>query len=389
MAKTAKAPDYEAAAEKQGQSSMEVTNYQTNANRPNQVTPFGSQSWQQTAVKDPVTGKMVPQWTQTTQLDPRAQHALDSQMALQSGRSDIGAGMLDRMRQEYGDVVDFGQFDKMGGKARGGKLNGQLGGANDYMGQAGNALMSQFNERMNPQFQQAEAHQDAVLRARGLKPGDEAYDSELSKLRQGQGDQRNQAMYQAQQLQAGEANRLQGMDANSRQMLNDTIKGQLGIDMDVSGFNTTRRQQQIAEELQKRGWSLNEANALISGQQVGMPSMPGFTNAGKSDAVQYSQAAGQQYQADADAANAQNAMTGQMMSAAGGFASMSDRRLKLDIKQIGTGFLGLPVYLFRYLWDKVGTVRCGYMADEVEAVAPHAVVNFGGFKAVHYDMLRA
>lgn len=66
----------------------------------------------------------------------------------------------------------------------------------------------------------------------------------------------------------------------------------------------------------------------------------------------------------------------------------SDRRLKTDIKRIGTLDIGLPVYTYRY---KIGgPVFMGVMADEVARVAPQAYVPGGagdGFDAVDYGKL--
>src|SRR6185369_1217153 len=102
MAKTAAAPDYEAAAERTGESSKENTNMQTWANRPDQVTPFGTTKWDSTAMIDPATGQRVTQWTQNTSLTPESQKALEDQFAVQSGRSDIARQLLPRAQQEYG-----------------------------------------------------------------------------------------------------------------------------------------------------------------------------------------------------------------------------------------------------------------------------------------------
>ena len=88
------APDYKSIAEQQGKSSAETTNMQNYANRPNQVTPFGNETWSTNAVVDPATGQPVTQWSQNTTLNPKSQAALDSQLALTQGRSDIGANML-------------------------------------------------------------------------------------------------------------------------------------------------------------------------------------------------------------------------------------------------------------------------------------------------------
>jgi hypothetical protein len=63
---------------------------------------------------------------------------------------------------------------------------------------------------------------------------------------------------------------------------------------------------------------------------------------------------------------------------------LSDRRLKTDIRRIGTAANGLPLYLFRFHGDALE--RVGVMADEVEAVRPDAVfVGPHGYKMVNYQ----
>jgi len=72
---------------------------------------------------------------------------------------------------------------------------------------------------------------------------------------------------------------------------------------------------------------------------------------------------------------------------AGGLAMFSDRRLKTDIKKIGTASDGLGWYSFRYVWDKAKELR-GVMADEVSKLRPWAlgpVVE--GFATVNYGAL--
>ena len=46
--------------------------------------------------------------------------------------------------------------------------------------------------------------------------------------------------------------------------------------MQAANYANALRQQQIGEAMGRRGQSLNEINALLSGQQVGMPQMPTF-----------------------------------------------------------------------------------------------------------------
>ena len=64
----------------------------------------------------------------------------------------------------------------------------------------------------------------------------------------------------------------------------------------------------------------------------------------------------------------------------------SDRRLKRDIVKVGMSLAGLPVYVFKYLWDDM--LRVGVMADEAETLFPDAVVlHPSGFKQVNYALL--
>ena len=62
----------------------------------------------------------------------------------------------------------------------------------------------------------------------------------------------------------------------------------------------------------------------------------------------------------------------------------SDRRLKTNIQPKGSRN-GFPWYSWDWA-DGSGSDE-GVMADEVEKLLPEAVVQFGEFKAVRYDML--
>ncbi|WP_203309762.1 tail fiber domain-containing protein [Sphingomonas beigongshangi] len=65
----------------------------------------------------------------------------------------------------------------------------------------------------------------------------------------------------------------------------------------------------------------------------------------------------------------------------------SDRRLKRNVRRVGTRADGLGIYEYRYLWG--GPVRRGVMADEVATIAPHALAApVNGFARVDYGALR-
>lgn len=61
----------------------------------------------------------------------------------------------------------------------------------------------------------------------------------------------------------------------------------------------------------------------------------------------------------------------------------SDRRIKKEIRRVGTLDNGLPVYAFKY--KAGGPTQIGVMAQDVEKVKPEAVVEVEGVKMVHYD----
>jgi hypothetical protein len=149
------------------------------------------------------------------------------------------------------------------------------------------------------------------------------------------------------------------------------------------------RDQAMREALTNRSTPLNEFNAMRTGTQVGMPqqaAVPGVNQA-NTDVAGITMAA---HNANMANYNAQNANNNAMMSGLFGMGSaampflLSDRRTKRDIEQIGFGSRGLPLYSFRYKWDDA--IHIGYMADEVEAVAPWAVHELpGGYLMIDYS----
>ena len=75
--------------------------------------------------------------------------------------------------------------------------------------------------------------------------------------------------------------------------------------------------------------------------------------------------------------------TGTSKSKTSGF-SISDALAKENIERVGTLDDGQAVYRFTYKADPDRRVHIGLLAQEVEAINPDAVAEFGGVKAVHY-----
>ena len=66
--------------------------------------------------------------------------------------------------------------------------------------------------------------------------------------------------------------------------------------------------------------------------------------------------------------------------------TFSDRRLKANIKRIGTHRLGIGIYEFDYVWGEHAT---GVMADEVKTIMPEAVTRHpSGYDMVDYSKLK-
>jgi hypothetical protein len=133
--------------------------------------------------------------------------------------------------------------------------------------------------------------------------------------------------------------------------------------------------------------SINEMNALISGQQVGTPQMPNFQGAERADAINYGGAA--QNQGNFDSANygTKMAFMGDMFNAAGS-AIPSDIRLKENIERVGV-YKGLDIV--RWTWNGLMGLTgdsIGFIAQQVQAMYPEYVHTFdNGYLGIDYARL--
>src|SRR3990172_3716783 len=103
-------PDYASIAQQQAGASQEQTAQQNWANRPTVNTPWGSQTWNASSTIDPSTGKPVTSWEQNIQLSPQQQQALDSQMAIQQGRSQGAQSLLNQSISAFQNPIDYGSL---------------------------------------------------------------------------------------------------------------------------------------------------------------------------------------------------------------------------------------------------------------------------------------
>lgn len=98
--------------------------------------------------------------------------------------------------------------------------------------------------------------------------------------------------------------------------------------------------------------------------------------------------AGQQSTSQGSSKGPKQGIGGFLGTALAGAAS--DPRLKMDVTRVGEAENGLGIYDFRYIWeDEDAPLTRGYMADEVQEIAPHALGGLidGEFMTVRYELL--
>jgi len=331
-------PDYTGAAQQTAAGNLAAAQAATAANRVNQVTPYGNLNYTITG-QDPYGN---PTWTATQTLSPDQQQLYNYDIATQKGLGELqqkGLGYVSGMLDKPFDTSSLAST-----------------GFNP-----GQSYQDAYMERLAPQLAQSRESTQVQLANQGVVPGTQAYEN---------------AMRQQQQKE------------------NDIL---LGATTQGFGVGQQARQQGFQELAYQRNEPINTLNAVRSGSQVTGPSFVNSAQQATTSGADYMGAAGltgQANQANANATNAQqNAMMQGLFSLGGaGVAKYSDIRTKENIKQVGFMPNGLSVYEYEYKpeWkNKAGHGKhIGVMAQEVEKVAPYAVITMdNGYKKVRYDLL--
>ena len=322
------APDPKVTADAQAGMNRDTAQAQQLTNMVNQVTPDGSLTYTKAGDNSYVgsDGKTVtiPQYTATQTLSPENQHLYDLSQATKGQIGQIGLDQSKKIGDLLGTPVDLSN------EATESRL--------DQLGRA----------RLDPQFAQEEDALRTKLSNQGLQPGSAAWNAEMQQFGQGKNDAYNQ-------------------------------------------LYLTGRGQAVQEALAQREQPINEISALLSGSQV---STPNFTQTPQASIASpdYMGAVQNQYQAQLGSYNQQVSQGNAMMGGLFGLAAapfqmfkFSDRRLKTDVRRIGTHRSGLPLYAFRYIWGRARQI--GVMAQDALALWPGAVVDLGGVYGVDYAAL--
>lgn len=262
-----------------------------------------------------------PLYSSNINLDPQVQQTLNTQLGLSNDLGGMAQGQIPGLQNQYSHPMDMSS-----------------------VGDIANTAYGAMTSRLDPQWNQRQQQQETQLANQGLSPGTEAYTNAMRDFN----NARNDAYQQA----------------------------------NLGAIQTMPQTYQLAAQQYQQ--PLNIFNALRTGAQVQNPQ---FSPQGQG--TPYMQAAQAQGQYAGDVYNAgvgaNNAMTQGLFGLGGaGLIAASDRRLKTDIKRIGTRN-DLPWYSFTYLW---GEKSEGVMADEVLKVKPEAVIRLpSGYLAVDYGKL--
>lgn len=326
-------PDYAGAARETAAGNLDAARATVAGNRVNQITPQGNLTYAVTG-QDPYGN---PTWTATQTYSPE-------QQALYEGNINLSKGLLNSAQTGLGyanDVISHPGVDTS-------KLP-------QMPISPGQSYIDAYNKYMQPNWDRQQEMTDAQLANQGITRGSEAYTNAQRDLH----------------------------DLQARDQLAAVTTGMnTGLNANQQGF-----QQAAYNQMQP----INVINALRTGSQV---QAPNYVNPAQQNPVAGADILGAtnaQYQNQLGAYNAQQAagsnFMGGLMQLGGAVAPLmfSDKRLKRNIKRVGTHKLGIGIYQYEYVW---GEHAFGVMADEVEQVMPEAVITHpSGFKMVDYGRI--
>lgn len=355
-------PDPVATAAAQTKSNIQTADANASLNRVDQNTPYGSSTY--TVGTNPDGS---PKYTQNVTLSPAQQGLLNSTQQGEQTLANTAINSLGTVQNAYSTPFSYG----------GPQIQSQVNGGQsqaDAIKQAQDAAYNSQTQYLDPQFAQTEDHTRTQLANQGLQQGDKAYDDAILNFN----NQKQQAYQSAQNsaVQSGDAEQ-------------NTLYGQ---GLSSANLNNSASAQSLNQQLGLYNQPLNTYNALMTGAQVQNPnfsSVPTATQAntdvaGITNSAYQNQLA--QYQQQQSGINNLFSLGGSL----GGAAILaSDRRVKRDIRRIGTTRGGFPAYQFRYIKDgPAGRVNIGVMADEIAPHIPEAVTYDGdGFAMVNYAMV--
>lgn len=302
------------------------------------------------------------------------------------------------------------------------QVQGQVGGDLDaarYQNMA--AVYGQAASRLDPRFAKEQDRLDQRLASQGFSANSQGYKDAIDDFGRTKNDAYNQALFSS--IGAGEdaANSMFGRQLGQGQFANQAAgqmyqqnmgqaafnnqtagqdfgqnlgAAQFGNQAQAQGFNQNLQGIQAAlqnaqfgnearnQGLQERAYlqnqPINQLTGLLSLGQVGTPQGVNYSPTQIANTDVLGAYALNQQAAQANAQAKAQASSGLMsgLFSLGSAALMSDRRVKTDIRRVGTLDNGVPVYSYRYTTG--GPHMIGVMAQELAETRPDLVVDMGG-----------
>ncbi|WP_185982655.1 tail fiber domain-containing protein [Aureimonas mangrovi] len=428
MGKSApKAPDPVATANAQAQANAQAVRESARVNAVDQYGPWGSTTYQRNRDGTPAS--------QTVTLTPQGDRIHSGQMGIAEQLTGKAGQLVGQIPTGPMDISGLpGRQNSIGGAGSiqmgVGSRSGEVGnfnpsglpslpGVGDFGAEAQRSQDAAFQKAhalLQPGQQLDRQRMEQSLSDRGIPLDSAAGQAELTRMERSQSEAMNRAAYDAVAAGGAEQSRLFGLASGARSQMfgegltqagfNNEAAGQrFGQDLAAMGAGNAAQGQQFGQNAQSAGFAnqarndalteaimlrnqpFNEASALLTGSPA--MGMPGFQNnpAYNVGAPDIAGLINNNYQQQMGQYNQQRSGMMNGLFGLGSAALMfSDRRLKRDISRIGTGWRGLPLYLFRYVWG--GPYQVGVMAQDVARAVPSAVRQAGAFLAVDYGALR-
>lgn len=325
-------PDYAGAAKETAASNLAAAQQATKANRVNTYTPYGSQTYTQSAT-DPDS------WTSNVALSSAGQSLLDQQNKTSQGLGNLQDAATQRVGATMGSAMPSA-YDPT---------------------QATNNASQLINARLAPQQALDRNALNAQLANQGITQGSEAYTNAQAQLGRTQNDASQQAQLQGINLgQQQQAQQYGQQVANRNMPINELNSLRTGAQVTNPTFSTAPQQATTGgADMMAAANGANQYNMGLYNSQVS-------SNNSLMGAV-----------GGLGAAALGNPVTAAMM--------FSDVRLKSNIQRIGThDETGIGIYTYM----KFGQPEIGVLAHELEAVRPEAVsMHKSGFKMIDMEAL--
>lgn len=309
-------PDPVATARAQSEFNVEAARTNASLNRLNQVTPQGTLTYSPNGPDS---------FTATVELSPEQRRLYDLSTQAQTTYGEAANAQLGQVRDRLSTPFEFG------GPALTGQVQdrtGQLRMAPDFTGigdpnQGRDAVQAALMSRINPDLERERAALESRLANQGITMGSEAWNTGMQDFSRMANDARFGAILNAGQEQS----RMFGLGLQQAGFNNQAVGQASGLDLGRAQFGNAARQQSLAEQLALRSQPINEAAALLSGQQVQMPQLQNVPQV-MVQAPDYQGAVGQNYAGQVAANNArtqqigaQNAAFANLLGQVGGAAT--------------------------------------------------------------------